>query len=295
MLNPTWLKTFITLVDTGHFTQTAEKLFMTQPGVSQHVNKLEEACCHDLIKRNNKSFAITEQGRLVYRFAKQRMSDERSLFEQLNFDDPDSGKCSLACSGSLALLLYPQLLTLQQQQPNIHLNLTAAPNHLILSDIKNEHVDQGIVTDIPNESFFEFEKLGQEELCLVLPKKTNIKQSWKQLLLDSGLISHPDAEHYLSLYFRKCEEPELKQLDIAKIPVVGSINQISQILEPLTRGIGFTVLPKSAIDSFHSPELLQVLKPKQAVKENLYLIRKKNRELPKRYDALNAIIKNMWG
>ncbi|KZX75938.1 hypothetical protein A3715_13940 [Oleiphilus sp. HI0009] len=81
MLNPTWLKTFITLVDTGHFTQTAEKLFMTQPGVSQHVNKLEEACGHDLIKRNNKSFAITEQGRLVYRFAKQRMSDERSLFE----------------------------------------------------------------------------------------------------------------------------------------------------------------------------------------------------------------------
>ena len=37
MLNPVWLETFITLVDTGHFTQTAEKLHMTQPGVSQHI------------------------------------------------------------------------------------------------------------------------------------------------------------------------------------------------------------------------------------------------------------------
>jgi DNA-binding transcriptional LysR family regulator len=44
MLNPNWLKTFVTLIDTGHFTKTAEKLFMTQPGVSQHINKLENSC-----------------------------------------------------------------------------------------------------------------------------------------------------------------------------------------------------------------------------------------------------------
>ncbi|MEF2276636.1 LysR family transcriptional regulator, partial [Pseudomonas aeruginosa] len=33
MLNPVWLHTFKTLIEVGHFTQTAEKLFMTQPGV----------------------------------------------------------------------------------------------------------------------------------------------------------------------------------------------------------------------------------------------------------------------
>ena len=43
MLNPVWLKTFVTLIETGHFTKTAEKLFMTQPGVSQHIAKLEQA------------------------------------------------------------------------------------------------------------------------------------------------------------------------------------------------------------------------------------------------------------
>jgi DNA-binding transcriptional LysR family regulator len=37
MLNPVWLNTFIALVDTGQFTKAAEKLFMTQPGVSQHL------------------------------------------------------------------------------------------------------------------------------------------------------------------------------------------------------------------------------------------------------------------
>lgn len=295
MLNPIWLETFVTLVDTGHFTRTAEKLHMTQPGVSQHINKLEGACGHHLIKRDKRSFVITEQGRLVYEYARDMVLEEKLLFNQLNFDDPLSGSCTLACSGSVALLLYPRLLSLQHQNANLHINVKAAPTHQILNDIKHEHVDQGIVTDLPNESFFDFEVLGQEELCLVVPDKIVVDDNnWRQLLLDLGLISHPDAEHYLSLYFKQCEEQELKSLDIGKIPVVGSINQISQILEPLTQGIGFTVLPKSAINCFHSVKRLQVLKPHQPVMESLYLVRKKNRDLPARYEAFNSIIKQAW-
>ncbi|NVK24616.1 MAG: LysR family transcriptional regulator [Gammaproteobacteria bacterium] len=294
MLNPVWLETFITLVATGHFTQTAEKLHMTQPGVSQHINKLEEACGHHLIKREKKSFTVTEQGRLVYNHAKALFRDEKFLFEQLNFDDPLSGECTLACSGSVALLLYPKLLQLQKKHPNVRINIKAAPNHQILTDIKNGQIDQGIVTDIPNENFFDFEKLGKEELCLIFPYKTDVNYICEQLLLDFGLINHPDAEHYLSLYFKQSKEQELTRIDLSKIPVVGSINQISQILEPIAQGIGFTVLPKSAFDSFHNPERLMIATPKQPVMENLYLVRRKNRALPARYEAFNSIIKQTW-
>ena len=51
MLNPQWLRTFQTLVDIGHFTRTAEMLNMTQPGVSQHIRKLEQACGYNLLNR----------------------------------------------------------------------------------------------------------------------------------------------------------------------------------------------------------------------------------------------------
>ncbi|WP_306763859.1 MULTISPECIES: helix-turn-helix domain-containing protein [unclassified Vibrio] len=54
MLNQTWLKTFKTLVEVNHFTRTAEALFMTQPGVTQHIQKLEQACNTSLIiKKGN--------------------------------------------------------------------------------------------------------------------------------------------------------------------------------------------------------------------------------------------------
>lgn len=42
MINTSWLRTFCTLVEVGHFTRTAERLHMTQSGVSQHIHKLEE-------------------------------------------------------------------------------------------------------------------------------------------------------------------------------------------------------------------------------------------------------------
>ncbi len=106
--------------------------------------------------------------------------------------------------------------------------------------------------------------------------------SRKQVLLDNvffprplGLINHPDSEHYLSLYFKHSLEQELTQLDVSKIPVIGSINQISQILEPIAQGIGFTVLPKSAVDSFYLPKRSKIFKPKQPVIESLYLVCKK--------------------
>ncbi|WP_286266530.1 LysR family transcriptional regulator [Thalassotalea atypica] len=294
MLNPNWLNTFVALVDSGHFTKTAEKLFMTQPGVSQHINKLEKACGHSLIIRTKKSFVITEQGRLVYHYAKKLMFAEHTLFEHLAFDDPYSGDCTLACSGSVSLLLYPKLLEIQCQHPNLVVKLKAAPNHQILFDIKEGVIDQGIVTDIPNKIFYDAKELGKEELYLVVPANIDTDVDISKLTMELGLIHHPDAEHYLSLYFSQNTEQNLEQVDISSIPIVGAINQISQILEPISTGIGFTVLPKSAVESFHNVNRLKVIKLNKPVIETLYLVKQKQRVLPARFKTINNVVERIW-
>jgi len=286
LLNPIWLNTFATLIDTGHFTQTAEKLFMTQPGVTQHINKLEQACGYALIDRQKKRFEITEQGRLVYQYAMQLRKNEQQLIEQLAFDNPYAGQCSIACSGALVLSLYPPLLSLQVKHPDLVIKLIAAPNHQIIDDIQQGKIDVGIVTDAANASLFDVREIGFEELCLVMPAGVNAAQNKADLVNQLGLIGHPDAQHYLSLYCSTCQEPALKQLNIADITLKGFVNQISQILQPVAQGLGFTVLPKSVIDSFDRPQLLQLLKPAQPVVETLYLLKKKNRTLAARFDLI---------
>ena len=295
MLNPNWLKTFVTLIDTGHFTKTAEKLFMTQPGVSQHISKLEKSCGFALILRDKKSFEITEQGRLVYQYAIELDKNEHKLLEQLAFDDPFSGYCSVACSGALALRLYPKLLDVQAQYSQLIFKLKAAPNHQILKEIQTGVIDLGIITDLPNNNLFEVHKLGQEQLCLVFPANAEVESDNENLLTEFGFIDHPDAEHYLSLYFAQSQEPNFKYSSFKELPITGYVNQISQILQPVAKGLGFTVLPKSAVDAFQEPEKLKAYNPKEPVIETLYVVKKKNRALPARFDTLNSALYAHFG
>ena len=293
MLNPFWLNTFKTLVEVGHFTKTAKKLHMTQPGVSQHIKKLEAACSHSLIRRENKGFELTEQGKIVYEYALKIAEEEANLIENLSFDDPYSGQCKLSCSGSLALLLYPQLLSLQQLHPNLSFHLEAAPNQKILNDLQSGSIDLGIVTQIPSSSLYQSKVIGAETLCLVLPKTYKNKKITAELLFDCGLIAHPDVRHYLSLYFELCGEKQLADINLDELPKSGYINQLNQILLPVAKGLGFTVLPESAVKNFSAKEGLHIVDTAKKVKEMLYLVQKRNRDLAHRYQTVGKLLGNI--
>lgn len=293
MLNPLWLHTFKTLIDVGHFTQTAEKLHMTQPGVSQHIKKLESATGYSLIRRENKGFELTEQGRIVYNYALKIRDDEAKLMEHLSFDDPYSGVCTLSCSGSLALLLYPPLLSLQQTHPDLSIHLEAAPNQKILNDLQLATVDLGIVAQTPS-NLYDSTIIGEEDLCLLLPKAYKNRPINQQLLFDCGLINHPDAMHYLALYFSLCGEQNLAQINVENIPQTGYINQLNQILVPVAKGLGFTVLPASALEHFPDKDKIHIAKTRKNVKETLYLVQKRNRQLPHRYQTISDLLQQIF-
>ena len=290
MLNPLWLNTFKTLVEVGHFTQTAKKLNMTQPGVSQHIKKLESACSHSLIRRENKGVELTEQGQMVYEYALKFARDEMTLIENMGFDNPDSGQCILSCSGALALLIYPKLLSLQQQYPDLSIHLEAGPNQKILSEVQSGNIDLGIVTHVPNSSFYQSEMIGRETLCLLLPKSYENKKITAELLFNCGLVDHPDAMHYLSLYFNLCGEKELENISLDALPTSGYTNQLNQILLPVAKGLGFTVLPESAVENFSQKENLYIAKTVKKVEETLYLVQKRNRNLAHRYQRVYELL-----
>lgn len=291
MLNHQWLNTFKTLVEVGHFTQTAEQLHMTQPGVSQHIKKLEQSCNAALLTREGKAFELTEQGKLVYQHALAISQQEQALIEKLSYDHPYRGDCLLACSGSLAVKLYPRCLELQQDHPEFIVHLEAAPNYKILADIESNAIDTGIVTERPNRGF-EFDTIGQETLCLILPSQYQNSKITKELLNKCGLVNHPDAKMYLDLYLKQCGNDELMPLNIDTIPIVSYINQLTQIPLSVEMGVGFTVLPLSALQSLTNRQNIAIHKPNNAVTEQLYWVQKKGRALASRYHTLKSQVES---
>ncbi|MDO6693782.1 LysR family transcriptional regulator [Aliiglaciecola sp. 3_MG-2023] len=291
-LNPVWLNTFKTLIENRHFTRTAEVLHMTQPGVSQHIQKLEAACGYDLIKRQKKSFDITHSGELLYNYILTSQQHESDFFETLGANDKTAGTCALSCSGSLATLLYSSFIELQKKYENLVIHLEAAPNNRILQQISNGQTDLGIVTQKPDPLLFSSEIIGKEELVLVFPSTKSL--GWDTLadeITKLGLIRHPDIDHYLRLYLAHCDETILTNLDVRNIKTKGYVNQIHQILLPVSQGLGFTVLPRSTVNNFALARGLKILDINSVVAETLYLVKKRNRHMPARFEMIKSQIK----
>ena len=290
MINSVYLKTFVTLAETRHFTKTAEKLFMTQPGVSQHINKLEAQLATQLLHRYGKQFELTEAGEHLLAYGQKQLSDEQALMEYLQQDDRYSGECRLACSGALAMKLYPLLLNIQPQHPGLTFSLEAAPNSGIIQRLLNNHCELGIVTQQISDPALQQDVLGEDELCLVLPAQEEL--CW-QNLIKLGFVNHPDGHHYANTLLAANFQDNFSGLQ--EIPQSSYINQLSQILLPVSMGLGFTVVPKSCLNAFSNRAQIKAAQLASPVIETLYLTSKRHRPLGQRYELVKKVLDGLWG
>lgn len=289
MINPVYLRTFMSLVNTNHFTHTAEQLNMTQPGVSQHIKKLEAQLSKPLLSRYGKKFELTSAGESLIQYGLQQAEAESELINAIAGDELNVGDCRLACSGSMAMQIYPELLNIQNQFSGLTLSVEAAPNTTIIERIRTNQSDVGIVTQPISDPKLIQEKLGEDALCLVVPAQAEF--TW-QALQRLGFINHPDGHHYAIQLLEQNFADMFVGME--KIPQSGYINQLSQILLPVSKGLGFTVIPKSSLDAFPYPDRIRSAKLAAPVKETVYLITKKHRALPSRYQLIRQALIGQW-
>src|ERR1700754_517462 len=68
MLNLEWLRTFKAIYETGTLSAAAQLLFISQPGVSLHLNSLEAYTGYKLFDRAARKMVPTERGKILYNF-----------------------------------------------------------------------------------------------------------------------------------------------------------------------------------------------------------------------------------
>jgi DNA-binding transcriptional LysR family regulator len=277
MINPVWLRSFCTLVEVGHFTRTAENLNMTQSGVSQHIRKLEEYLDQQLLIREGKGFTLTTTGDRLYHEGQQLLLSLSNLEQQVGLDPSHEGIVRLASPGSVGLKLYPHLLNLQKRYPKLVIEYRFAPNSDIEKMLAEHRVDIGIMTCLSNLSEVSLKVIAEEELLLITPREV-IEPSWDQLLA-LGFIDHPDGAYHASQLLN-VNFPEFQHSNQFKRS--GFSNQINLILEPVSMGIGFTVLPHHAVEAFKEPGKVNVHRLTHKVSETLYMGTHTNKFTPNR-------------
>ncbi|ASP37629.1 LysR family transcriptional regulator [Bacterioplanes sanyensis] len=271
MINPVWLRTFCTLVEVNHFTRTAERLHMTQPGVSQHIHKLEQQLGHTLLERQGKGFALSNHGERLYQRGRQLLQQWQGLEQHVREDPEDEGVVHILSPGSIGLKFYPQCLELQQRHPKLVVDYRFAPNLAIEQALVAGEADVGLLTELPRHGELLCQPMAEEALLLVTSSKETAI-SW-QRLLELGFINHPDGAYHarrlLSANFGEFES-------VSQLPVTGFSNQIGLILEPVARGLGFTVLPETAVAMFPQKKDIRSHLLTHAVSETIYQVKNKH-------------------
>ncbi|MBY6063322.1 LysR family transcriptional regulator [Pseudidiomarina sediminum] len=286
MINTLWLRTFCTLAEIKHFTRTAEALHMTQSGVSQHIQKLEEQLETQLLQRERPKFTLTEAGQRLYHEG-QRILTSLSNLNYLVTDDPsDAGCIRMLSPGSVGLRLYPQLLALQQQYPKLHLDYRFAPNSAIEQALTDAHAELALMSAKPRLAEIHYEAIASEALLLVTPAAITTP-TW-QTLLDLGFIDHPDGQHYADALL-SANYPEFQHS--AQFRKNGFSNQIALLLQPVSMGLGFTVLPAYAVSAFSEPCRIRAHHLANPIEQQLYLCSHQQKVLPNRYHTVITRIK----
>ncbi|WP_367105918.1 LysR family transcriptional regulator [uncultured Psychrobacter sp.] len=286
MINTTWLRTFCILVEVGHFTRTAERLHMTQSGVSQHINKLEVQLDIALLIRQGKQFSLTHAGKKLYSEASDILLKLSNLEQQISKDLAFEGKVRLMSPGSVGLKLYPKLLALQQQHPKLIIDYRFAPNTDIEQALINHEIDMGFMTIVSALKTISCQAIATEALMLVTPATTT-QPTW-ETLIKLGFIDHPDGAHHASMLLSANYSKFQHSNDFEQ---KGFSNQIGLILEPVSRGLGFTVLPAHAVAAYEKPQLIKSHCLPTPVSETLYLVTKREHVLANRMQTVIGEIK----
>jgi DNA-binding transcriptional LysR family regulator len=280
MINTKFLNTFLKLVELGHYTKTAKVLNMTQSGVSQHIKKLEQSLGKTIINNVGKKFELTQTGCILYKYAIETRNNESELLSKIGHDNLYEGDCRFGCSGSILIQIHKPFLDYQCKHQNLKIFLEAAPNKKIVDMLISNDIDIGITTNQQNSEQFTEIKIGTQELVVVTSENFTIKEVSLESLLALGFINHPDGLYYLEKVLKNNFQ-DYKYLK--NIKETCYVNQLSQILLPVSLELGFTILPKFTVDNSEYLNKLRIIKLKKIVYENLYISHKKHKDLPLRY------------
>lgn len=282
MFNAQYFRTFITLVETGSFTQTARRLEMTQPGVSQHVRKLEHYLGKPLLERHGRRFTLTEAGRRAYDYALKLFAEHEQFRHALDADSLYSGECRLASPGSVGLMLYPFILGQQQMHPGLTVSYSFAFNHEIVQDVLAGRYDLGIITESIRQSDLRVEPWHREPLCLVVP--ADFVGGGLADLMGIGFLNYSDGLNHASALLRGNFPGEFRSMSHFRRQ--GFTNEVGLVLDAVARGLGFTVVSRLVLET--SPWQRQVKEFDLAVPvyESLYLVNRAGIEVPRRYARL---------
>jgi len=195
---------FMAVAEELHYRKAAEKLFISQPGLSRQIKQMEEILGVKLFNRSKKKVSLTEAGQYLKEEVQFILNHLEITKKQLKLiDEGNSGELRIGFLGSAMQQVIPELLLgLRDAYPSIKTSLEELSNQAQVNAIMKDKLDMGFVrlARVPKE--LELKPVFEDTFSVVVPEDYAIdQQSFKGM----KTLQHEHfilfSQDYSPLYF----------------------------------------------------------------------------------------------
>ena len=296
-MNLKQLEAFVQVSESGSFSKAAKELFLTQPTISAHISSLEKELNVRLFIRNTKEVSLSDDGKDLYRYAKQ-ITDLEKAIEERFYMDSDDGKhfITIAASTIPAQYLLPKvLMCYRERYPKEQIKIMETDSSEVVTQVVDHMVDVGFTGTVLEKKHCKYIPFYKDELAVITPDTPEYRILKEQNRDDIDWIKRkPLILREEGSGTRKEAENQLKNAGIPMeaLDIVASIANQETIKKSVKQGMGITVLSRLAAEDEDGLLIFPI--PGADEGRDINLVYNKNYQMTRSADRFIRIVKEVY-
>ena len=296
-MNLKQLEAFVQVSESGSFSKAAKELFLTQPTISAHISSLEKELNVRLFIRNTKEVSLSDDGKDLYRYAKQ-ITDLEKAIEERFYMDSDDGKhfITIAASTIPAQYLLPKvLMCYRERYPKEQIKIMETDSSEVVTQVVDHMVDVGFTGTVLEKKHCKYIPFYKDELAVITPDTPEYRILKEQNRDDIDWIKrNPLILREEGSGTRKEAEKQLKNAGISMedLDIVASIANQETIKKSVKQGMGITVLSRLAAEDEDGLLIFPI--PGADEGRDINLVYNKNYQMTRSADRFIRIVKEVY-
>ena len=296
-MNLKQLEAFVQVSESGSFSKAAKELFLTQPTISAHISSLEKELNVRLFIRNTKEVSLSDDGKDLYRYAKQ-ITDLEKAIEERFYMDSDDGKhfITIAASTIPAQYLLPKvLMCYRERYPKEQIKIMETDSSEVVTQVVDHMVEVGFTGTVLEKKHCKYIPFYKDELAVITPDTPEYRILKEQNRDDIDWIKRkPLILREEGSGTRKEAEKQLKNAGISMeaLDIVASIANQETIKKSVKQGMGITVLSRLAAEDEDGLLIFPI--PGADEGRDINLVYNKNYQMTRSADRFIRIVKEVY-
>lgn len=252
-----WYRSFVTVYRVGTVSGAAQVLYVTQPGVSQHIAALEAALGQALFVRTPRRMVPTVAGQRLYT----QVADAIEKLEAIHGRNAADNAPQLIRLGTPPEFFTERILKHLSKTPLTHYRIHFGLALELIEQLANGQLDLAIATQKIARSDLEYQPIFKEHFWLVAPPDTVVpseieadQPALERWLCSQAWVAYAEDLPIIRRFWRIVFDRRIDTVPAVVIP------DLRGIRAAVTYGLGFSVLPDYLCeDGLQSGQLTLIL------------------------------------